>query len=264
MRTIIFARNEVIKTRQNSGFWVGFLGFAGLMAVIFGSIRFASARRASMAEFALPNAWTQIIGGAGVMTAFFAAIVVVLLVANEFTWRTARQNVIDGLSKEEFFTAKLLLVPAIGLLFFSTLVLVGGGFAFSGSHADPGPLVRVADLEMMAGALIGLLGWSALAFLLAITIRSSGPAIGAFFLYFIMEQIVRQLIAQTGEAVAAMTRYLPTAVFMSLWQASSYRAATPRSGQLASIAPPVLMLVSVVYIVFFLVVSFVLYRRRDL
>jgi len=264
MRTLVLARNEVIKIKRRSAFWVAFWAFTGLMALIFGSMRYQSAhpQRVGQELFALPGAWREILGGPGVMSAFFAAMVLVLLVASEFTWRTARQNVIDGLSKEEFFAGKLLLLPAIGLLFFGVLVLVGGGFALIGGHVA-GPLVRGIDAEMLAGALLGLFGWGALAFLLAVTIRSSGPAIGAFFLYFLIEQILGQLIARNGPAAAAVARYFPTEVFKALWQPASYLA-IPRPRQPAGLAPSVLMWTSAAYIVAFLLAAFAVYRRRDL
>lgn len=265
MRTLVLARNEVIKIKRRSAFWVAFWAFTGLMALVFGSMRYQSAhpQRVSQQTFALPGAWREILGGPGVMSAFFAAMVLMLLVASEFTWRTARQNVIDGLSKEEFFAGKLLLLPAIGLLFFGVLVLVGGGIALSASHNTVGPLVRGIDAEMIGGALVGLLGWGALAFLLAVTIRASGPAIGAFFLYFLIEQILGQLIARNGPAAATVTRYFPTEVFKALWQPASYLA-IQRPGQPPSIAPSVLMLASAAYIVTFLLAAFAVYRRRDL
>jgi ABC-2 type transport system permease protein len=265
MRALVLARNEAIKIKRRSAFWVAFWAFTGLMALVFGSMRYQSAhpQRVNQEVFALPGAWREILGGPGVMAAFFAAMVLMLLVASEFTWRTARQNVIDGLSKEEFFAGKLLLLPAVGLLFFGVLILVGGGIALSASHDTAGPLVRGIDAEMIGGALVGLFGWGALAFLLAVVIRSSGPAIGAFFLYFLIEQILGQLIAHNGSAAATVTRYFPTEVFKALWQPASYLA-VPRPGQPPSIAPSVLMWVSAAYIVALLSAAFALYRRRDL
>ncbi len=200
------------------------------------------------------------------MSAFFASMALVLLVASEFTWRTARQNVIDGLSKEEFFAAKLLLLPVIGIVFFAALLLIGGGIALSGTHGAAEALVRGADLKYMGGALVGLFGWTAFAFLLAVTMRSSGPAIGVFFLYFIVEQIVGQLVARIGPNEATVTRYLPAAVFRALWQPQSYGAARiiPGGGALPQINVATLVFAGAAYGVVFLLAAFVVYRRRDL
>lgn len=263
MRMLVIAHNEIIKARMRAAFWVGFGAFSALMAVVYGSMHFQSARRVNPAAFALPGAWREIVGGPGVMSAFFAAMVLILLVASEFTWRTARQNVIDGLSKEEFFAGKLLLLPALGVLFFAVVVLIGGGFALSGTHADGAPLVRTVDAEVLGGAFVGLFGWGAFAFLLAVTIRNSGPAIGAFFLYFLVEQIVGQLVARTGQTAATIASYLPMAVFKALWQPPTYLAIA-RPGQSHPPAPSVLAATAGGYVGVFLIVAFVIYRRRDL
>jgi ABC-type transport system involved in multi-copper enzyme maturation permease subunit len=261
MRTLVLAQNEFIKTRRRLAFLVALGGFATLMLIGFGGIHHQAAGRHA---FELPGAWTEILGGPGVMSAFFTAMVIVLLVASEFTWRTARQNVIDGLSKEEFFAAKLLLLPVVGIIFFGVLLVIGGGFALNATPSTAGVLIRVSDATYMAGALIGLLGWGAMAFLLATTIRSSGPAIAAFFLYFLAEQVIGQLIARIGPTAATITRYLPTALFKALWQPGSYSNGPLPQGAPPHIAVSSLMLAGAGYVVGFLVTAFLVYRRRDL
>ncbi len=261
MRTFVLARNEFIKTRRRVAFWVALGGFAGLLVLVFGGMHYQGLQRPDH-PFALPGAWTEILGGPGPLSAFFASMALVLLVASEFTWRTARQNVIDGLSKEEFFAAKVLLLPVVGIAFFAALLLIGGGIALSGSHGEA--LVRGADARFMGGALIGLFGWIALAFLLATTIRSSGPAIGVFFLYFLVEQVVGQLIARIGPAWATVTRHLPAAVFKALWQPQSYSAVRRFPGGPPPIEAARLMYTGAAYVALFLLAAFILYRRRDL
>ena len=68
----------------------------------------------------------------------FAAVLVILLVAAEFGWRTARQNVIDGLSKTQWFAAKVLLLPLLTALFLALRVLVGGTLALAGTDLSAG------------------------------------------------------------------------------------------------------------------------------
>jgi ABC-type transport system involved in multi-copper enzyme maturation permease subunit len=265
MRTLVLARNEFIKTRRRVAFWVAFGGFAGLLAMVFAGMHYQGLQRPDHPHpFALPGAWTEILGGPGPLSAFFASMALVLLVASEFTWRTARQNVIDGLSKEEFFAAKLLLLPVIGIAFFAALLLIGGGIALGGTHGAAEALVRGADARFMGGALIGLFGWIALAFLLATTIRSSGPAIGVFFLYFLVEQIVGQLVARIGPAWATAMRYLPAAIFKALWQPQSYSAPRTFPGGPPPIEVATLMWTGAAYVALFLLAAFILYRRRDL
>jgi ABC-2 type transport system permease protein len=263
MRTLVLARNEFIKTRRRVAFWVAFGGFAGLLTLVFMGMHYQGVQRPDH-PFSLPGAWSEIVGGPGALSAFFASMALVLLVASEFTWRTARQNVIDGLSKEEFFAAKLLLLPGVGIVFFAALLLIGGGIALSGTHGATEAVVRAADAKLMGGALIGLFGWIALAFLLAITIRGSGPAIGVFFLYFLVEQIVGQLVSRIGPTAATAARYFPVAVFNALWRPQSYSAARTLPGGPPHVDVATLMFAGVAYVALFLLAAFLLYRRRDL
>jgi ABC-2 type transport system permease protein len=268
MRSGILFRNEFIKTRRRAAFWVASLVFSGLMSLIFGSM-FSEGLRKPERAMTLPGAWGEVVGGPGVLGAFFASIVLILLVSSEFTWRTSRQNVIDGLSKEEFFGAKLFLLPGVGLFFFAALLLFGGGFALAGTvakgtMATSGPLVRSVDVALMGGAFVGLLGWASLAFLLAITIRSAGSAIGAFFLYFIVEQVLGGFAGSLGPTAAQVARFAPNAVFKALWEPVRFGVVALKPGQSLGIATNWYLLAGAAYIVVFVSAAFILYRRRDL
>lgn len=268
MRSGILMRNEVIKVRRRTAFWVATLVFIGLMSLVFGSM-FSQGLRKPERAFTLPSAWGDVLGGPGVLAAFFAAITLILLVSSEFTWRTSRQNVIDGLSKEEFFGAKLMLLPGVALFFFVTLLLVAGGFAMAGTIAKGvvetnAPLLRPADSALMGGAIIGLLGWASFAFLLAITIRSSGSAIGAFFLYFLVEQILGQLAGALSPIAGAAARFAPNAVFKALWEPARYGVVPLKQGQVLETATNWYVTAGIAYIALFVLVAFLVYRRRDL
>jgi hypothetical protein len=265
MRTGVLVRNEVIKARTRPAFWVAFGGFTGLMSLIFGGMFFGSLNDPKQ-HFTLPAAWGEIIGGPGVLASFFASMMLILLVSAEFSWRTARQNVIDGLSKEEFFAAKLILLPVLTVMFFGTLLLVGGGFGLAGTQAAgaSGPIVRDVDAALMGGALVGLVGWCSFAFLLAVTIRSAGPAIGVFFLYFIVEQILGSLLVKLSAVLALVVRFLPMAVFKTLWEGQRYGSSPLRKGQVMPTDTPQMVAAGAAYAVVFVVVAFIVYRRRDL
>jgi ABC-2 type transport system permease protein len=266
MRTFVLARNELIKARHAVSLWVAFGSFGGLAALIFLGLARGGARPTDR-PFVLPGAWADIIGGpGGIMTAFFAGIVLILLVSNEFMWRTSRQNVIDGLSKEEFFAAKLLLIPGLVVLFFGALLVIGGIIATTASRGAPAavPTLRQGDLAFMGGAAIGLLGWGSLAFLVAVTIRSPGPAIGAFILYFVVEQVVADLVARLAPSAAFATRFVPTTVFRALWDARRYGVVPLRAGQGPAIETPIMIAISAGYAILLVAVAFALYRRRDL
>ena len=78
--------------------------------------------------FALPEGWRTM----AFFSSFFIyipAIVVIMLITNEYTYRTNRQNVIDGWSRKTFMTAKLIdvfLLSAIVTILFAVVALIIG------------------------------------------------------------------------------------------------------------------------------------------
>src|SRR5215467_13832339 len=78
--------------------------------------------------FSLPEGWRTM----AFFSSFFIyipSIVVIMLITNEYTYRTNRQNIIDGWSRNNFMTAKmidvLLLSVIVTILFAATALIIG-------------------------------------------------------------------------------------------------------------------------------------------
>jgi hypothetical protein len=69
----------------------------------------------------------------------FLAFIVIISVSNEITYRTLRQNIIDGMSKRGWIFSKLLLIGALALLGTSLLFILGlfTGLLWSHPHGYP-------------------------------------------------------------------------------------------------------------------------------
>lgn len=78
--------------------------------------------------FALPEGWRTM----AFFSSFFIyipAIVVIMLITNEYTYKTNRQNIIDGWSRKNFMTAKMidvLLLSLIVTLLYSVFAVIIG------------------------------------------------------------------------------------------------------------------------------------------
>jgi ABC-type transport system involved in multi-copper enzyme maturation permease subunit len=266
-------RIELIKTVHRRAFWVA-LAFLALISGVSLVSELMQGRRGFGAPFVPPFSWAMTATEIGPMPAFFLALAVVMLVTSEFTWRTARQNVIDGLSKEQFFAAKWLITIVVTIVFIAVPFAVATGTAIYGriSGATPtattdstaavrdsteraaamaamvaatdssrkalaaartardsarvlgarradstqaalrqalrdmrsqrsravypapdpdAPLISLGELKVFGGYLLGSLGFAAMAFMLAVLLRSTGGAVGVFFLYFaFLEQLI--------------------------------------------------------------------------
>ncbi len=276
MRPGVLVRNETLKTTRRFAFWVTLLSFGGIASIINGE-NWASARSHADKVFALPDAWSTILSDIGPLPAIFGAVALILLVTGEFSWKTARQNVIDGLSKNEFFAGKVLLYPVVGATFLALLLAIIAVFA--GAGTEPGaadvPLVRGTDLALMGGVATTVLGYTSIAFFAAFLARSSGAAMGLFFLYVaFLEQIAGAVLSKVGGAFAAAAAYLPRGVFDRLFDPRQFdpaarQASIDRALETGKEAPVfhdtgLLLALAFCWIALFLLGSWLVYRRRDL
>lgn len=270
MRLKTVARNEAIKARHDRAFWIALVGLAGLIAIAVGGTAHVLARSPNAQPLSLPTGWPRIVAAANGVLVLFISVTVILSITNEFRWGTLRQHFVAGLSRDEFYLAKALVLFATVILFFVTAVAVGGGFALPYSSIGAAPLVRWNDARLMAASLLDLTGYASLAFLIGVALRRSGVAMGVFFLYLLLEQIAGGGLSKLDSVLHVVPRYLPSAVFSALHQPDRYYPAAALAGQNGPHPAPIvvptgtLVLTTLAWIAAFLVASYIVLRRRDL
>ncbi|WP_396638439.1 ABC transporter permease [Maribacter sp. R77961] len=130
------------------------------------------------------------------VTAFFKlflAIVIVSMMANEYSNKTIKQNLIDGLSKKEFVLSKFLTVLTFALVstvfvFVVSLIL---GLIFS--DFDELSII-FSDLEFLLAFFVKLIGFFSFCLFLGILVKRSAFALGFLVLWQIFELVFRGLI----------------------------------------------------------------------
>jgi len=90
------------------------LSFIALIASINFSFLGINFRIADQGIFNFPYIWHFNTYIASILK-FFLAVVIVSMMANEYTYGTLKQNLIDGLSKKEFIQSKLITVVLFAL-----------------------------------------------------------------------------------------------------------------------------------------------------
>lgn len=255
--------------------WVT-LGLYGLImfADLFDEYR--DARAEGGEPFVLPQAWSGILGEEVVIGFVFSSVLLILLVAAEFSWRTARQNVIDGLSKSQWYGTKLLLVPLLVALFLVIRAALGGALAWAGTDpAQPAALIGPTQLRALAGMWLGGMGYASLALFAATAIRSSGPAMAVWFAWFAFAE--RLLVGGLGslfELARPALRWAPIATFNRLTSYAQYdpealrrvaqRAAEHDGPITTGVALEPAIIGTLAWIVVLAVSGWLWYRRRDL
>lgn len=119
----------------------------------------------------------------------FLAIVIVSMMSNEYSNRTIKQNLIDGLSKKEFIMSKFLTVLVFAgvstlFLFIVSLIL---GYSFSDYTEFS---IVFSDLEYLLAYFVKLTGFFAFCMFLGILVKRSAFALGFLVVWFIFEGIL--------------------------------------------------------------------------
>lgn len=142
--------------------------------------------------FAFPEGWRTMAYFSSIFV-FIPAIVVIMLITNEYTYKTNRQNIIDGWSRTQFMTGKLIdvaILSVIVTILFSVVALVIGMANSADSPGEPWKLVYYIGLFALQ-----TFAQLSLAFLVGFLIRKSFIALGVFAFYFvIVEPISSKLI----------------------------------------------------------------------
>ncbi|TDO71447.1 ABC-2 family transporter [Flavobacterium chryseum] len=124
---------------------------------------------------------------------FFLAIVIVSMMANEYSYGTLKQNLIDGLSKKEFILSKFLTVVLFALcstifVFVMSLLL---GLSFSSyTEAD----IIFMDLDYILAFFVKLTGFFSFCLFLGIFVKRSAFALGFLLVWSIIESIIKGLL----------------------------------------------------------------------
>ncbi|MCX2720478.1 ABC transporter permease [Lentiprolixibacter aurantiacus] len=143
------------------------------------------------------------------VTAFFKlflAIVIVSMMANEYSNKTIKQNLIDGLSKKEFIMSKFLTV--VSFAFISTLFVFVVSMILGLIYSDYDEFsIIFSDLEFLLAFFIKLVGFFSFCLFLGILVKRSAFALGFLVLWQVFEGFSRGMMrwklfdAETTDAV---------------------------------------------------------------
>ena len=124
---------------------------------------------------------------------FFLAVVIVSMMANEYSNRTLKQNLIDGMSKKEFVLSKFLTVTVFALIsavfvLVMTLIL---GYSFSDFNEFS---IVIQDSEFILAYFLKLTAFFSFCLFLGVLVKRSAFALGFLFIWWIIENISYALL----------------------------------------------------------------------
>lgn len=121
------------------------------------------------------------------------AMIIIMLLTNEYAFRTNRQNVIDGWSRHEFIVVKILLafIIAVASTILVFVTAIGFGFISNTTFSFDG-ISHVGYFFLKA------ISYNMFAILISVLVKKTGFAIGMFFIYLGAENFVSQLLDVFG------------------------------------------------------------------
>ena len=156
-----------------------------------------------------PDVWLNLIWFSGLLK-IVLSIMVVISVTNEFAYRTARQNVIDGLSRFEFLLSKILTNVLLSLMSVGMIFVIG---LVTGLIYSPSVEISaiVTDLEFFLAYFLEIFFFLSYALMLSVLVQRSGLTIILLLLSQMLEAIVKENI---DEQVPWLIQFFP---MQSIW-----------------------------------------------
>lgn len=165
-----------------------FILLSAIALITLVEIPIINVKLADQGIFNFPFIWhgnTWLAGG----LKFFLAVVIVSMTANEYSNRTLKQNLIDGLSKKEFILSKFLTVIVFSLI--STIFVAILSLILGLVYSDFNELsIIFSDLEYLFAFFLKLIGFFSFCLFLGILIKRSAFALGFLLFWWFIEGIV--------------------------------------------------------------------------
>lgn len=189
-RLLSIELQKIFKNRASKVLTISYFAILSLIALL-ASIEFnigpVHIQLAEQGIFNFPFIWhfnTYI----AVYFKLFLAVIIVSMMANEYSNGTLKQNLIDGLSKKEFVLSKfytiiLFSIVSVVFIFIISLIL---GLVFS-SYNEPS--IIFSQLEYLFAYFLNLIAFFSLCLFVGILVKRSAFALGFIMILFIIESI---------------------------------------------------------------------------
>ena len=253
---------EFLKVKNYRTFWVMLLIYIALVPLVFlGLSSFQIPFFPEKEEmFGFPTVWNYITWTASWLN-LLLGVLIVTITCNEITFRTQRQNIIDGLSRKQMILSKFYFFTALAA--FVTLYTFLIGFIFGMIYSGFNNVF--SGIEYVGVYFIQTIGYFSFAFLFAVLVKRSALAIIFYILIFFFKFV---FVLALGDTIS---QYMPINVIADLTPFPFFKEIFKMAAeQDPNFVAPVIIsqtvrsLVALGWISSFILLGYFVVKRRDL
>jgi len=184
------------------------------------------------------------------------AIVVIVSVTNEFSYKTIRQNIIDGMDRKDFLTSKVMMVFMLSITATLFVFLIG---LVTGLIYSPETELRFifTNIEFIPAFFLATFSYLMMVLLFAIIIKRAGLAIGIVLIYPALEYAFG---ASLPDVMDPILPYLPQHAINALVKVPFQRYVFM---EIQDYVDPLSVAVVVGYIILFILLAYRSLVKRD-
>jgi ABC-2 type transport system permease protein len=191
-------RIEWLKLRRYKAFWILLIlslvfssGWNYFLATTIRESKKNAAAKNPMAQilpnpYQFPGTWQMVC----YVNSYFLltlGILMILLLTNEYNFRTNRQNIIDGLTRTQFAVSKLLIMLGLAIL---TTAVTFGTTIFVGKEISGSTDGQWENSYLISYFFVQSIMYMLVALLIAMLVKRSGLAIGLYFFLMVADSIL--------------------------------------------------------------------------
>ena len=203
-----------------------------------------------------PDIWLNLIWHCGILK-IVLAIMVVISITNEYTYRTLRQNIIDGLSRSEFLWSKIFTNILFSLASVVMIFVIG---VITGLIYSPEVSVELmtTDLEFFIAYFLEIFFYLSFALMLGILIQRSGLTIILLLLSKVIEIIIT---SNLDDYVPSIIPYFP---LQSIWNLIAFPLPRYAFQEIKDYIDPLSVAIVLAWTVTFNYISYFKLKRSDI
>ena len=152
--------------------------------------------------YSFPTVW-QATAHVSSFLLFIPGLILIIAVTNEYSFKTHRQNIIDGWTRKQFTVGKIMVAALLALLSTIVVAIIAPIFGFMQGETE----FSFEGFSYIGYFFLQAMSYIMVAMLMAVLFKRGGLAIGVFFAYaLVLEQIVAIVLNHYTNYAG---RYLP-------------------------------------------------------